>query len=557
MEGDESYFDDDQAELSGTAVPDWIVAQIGDGFSTSEVLAIVDRLKSDIDESRSQQIPDIEILPNIVTDSNDSEPAIYSLTKKPHTKRRSTLTPGAVAADGHRRSQSASTSTVCYDSSPIYRRSSQPNSVPSFSNRTSAENCSQLPVGKRQRVEDGGISIGQHYHYQQHQQHHCVGDSRDLYDSHVAPLSGFSGASKYSRLRCSSKPRETHVLETNDCYYPEGCGHSCCSEVVSNASEIFGHQSSVYGNSVERHYGNIANSVPEVLAHGFDVHWEHERHHSTCGVGHNEVAHGVFPSPDQQRLCDMPVAQRSDPTQQMELPSYILDSVASRRIGAHQRLLTDSTTVYRVTPAPALCARSTYAVADALSKKIDLSLTPMNFVEKGSFTEAYPAPRQYQTHNNSDTIFMAHHVCHGPSHGQNYNINQMEPTSYGINLHGHSCDQVNQLNAPHQCAEAESQGSLRSQSQNIFRYEPSVNGSSSMGAFGNLENIQLPPLQCISHTKASPSQSTSPPAMSGLNGSAQPAQLGPIDRSIDSGHLRHDSKSSVAYMLGPHVEQGS
>ncbi|CAK7271840.1 hypothetical protein SEPCBS57363_004828 [Sporothrix epigloea] len=559
MECDESYFDDDQAELSGTAVPDWIVAQIGDGFSTSEVLAIVDRLKSDIDESRLQQIPDIEILPNIVTDSNNSEPAINSLTKKAYTKRRSTLTPGVVAADVHRRSQSASTSTsttLRYDSSPIHRRSSQPKSLP---NRTFAEDYSQLPVEKRQRVENGGISTGQHYHHQHYQHYHCPGDTLDLYDTHVAHLSGFSGASKHSRRPCSSKSRETHVLETNGCDYPEGCGHSCGPETGSSASDIFGHQSSLYGNSVERHYGNIVSTVPDVPAYGFDVYREHERHHSTCSVGQNEVAYGVLPSPNIQRLCGMPVAQRSDSTQQMELPSYIFGPVASRRAGVHQRLVPGADMACRVTPAPALCARSAYAVGDALLKKSNLPLMPMNFAEKGSFTEAYPAPRQYQTHSNSDTFLMAHHahhVYHGPSHGQNYNMNHGQDT-YGINFYSHSCDQVNQSNTPNQCAEAESQGSLRSQSQNIFCYEPSLNGGTSMEAFGKFENIQLPPLQCIAHTTASPLQSTSPPIISALNGSAQPTHLSPIDRSIDSGHLRHDSKSSVAYMLGPHVEQGS
>ncbi|OTB09084.1 hypothetical protein M426DRAFT_132003 [Hypoxylon sp. CI-4A] len=73
----------DNAILNGTAVPDWLRSKCADGYSTTEIQAIIARLKKEMEDTRMTQIPDIEILPNISMDtSNDARarPAMKRVT---------------------------------------------------------------------------------------------------------------------------------------------------------------------------------------------------------------------------------------------------------------------------------------------------------------------------------------------------------------------------------------------------------------------------------------------------------------------------------------------
>lgn len=79
--------------IPATAVPDWLLALCGKGYSTSEILSIFNRLHTEILADRMACFPDIEILPNIALDQDDTG------SLKTNTKRKARTT-------GHRRSQS-------------------------------------------------------------------------------------------------------------------------------------------------------------------------------------------------------------------------------------------------------------------------------------------------------------------------------------------------------------------------------------------------------------------------------------------------------------------
>ncbi len=289
LEEEEENFDDDRAEMSGTAVPDWVVARIGDGYSTVEILGIVDQLKADIDQGRLQQIPDIEILPNIVTDSSSDEPAPGNGPKKSYTKRR-TLS-GANIGGGHRRSQSVNTSALRSDSVPMARRSSQPNNfLASSSSRMLAIDHLQLPLEKRQRVDSEAVEA-----------------TRPVFASRfqVAHRPAFAGI------------RESQA-ESPAYYYPDEQRYS------TNAESGYQGQPPLLAASSgpfegEHHY----SSGP--------AREEHERHHSNASSLASHSGYGVLPAPNPQRFGGPSVAQ------QLETSSYILNSAATRRTTVHQR----------------------------------------------------------------------------------------------------------------------------------------------------------------------------------------------------------------------------
>ncbi|KAK8020387.1 hypothetical protein PG990_005525 [Apiospora arundinis] len=129
---DESEDDDDaidRAVLNGTAVPAWLLSKCGSGYATEQIEEIVAHLKSEMDQNRLTQIPDIEILPNISTDIPEDGKS------KVVVKRKSSN------ASSHKRSQSVGVPLP----PPMTRRSSQQNYYDAL--HTS-------PIDKRQRVAD-------------------------------------------------------------------------------------------------------------------------------------------------------------------------------------------------------------------------------------------------------------------------------------------------------------------------------------------------------------------------------------------------------------------
>ncbi|KAI1109270.1 hypothetical protein F5Y14DRAFT_38790 [Nemania sp. NC0429] len=90
----------DIAEVRGTAVPEWLKLKCGDGYTTEEMQEIMCRLKGEIEANKLTQIPDIELLPNIPSDSTDNSRPKQS-TKKQETNGKM-----------HKRSKSLGTHTL-------------------------------------------------------------------------------------------------------------------------------------------------------------------------------------------------------------------------------------------------------------------------------------------------------------------------------------------------------------------------------------------------------------------------------------------------------------
>lgn len=65
-EGDE----DNMGAQGGSAVPDWIIQLLGDGYTTKKMLDIAERLHHEIAEGSLSQVPEIEFLPDIVDDED-------------------------------------------------------------------------------------------------------------------------------------------------------------------------------------------------------------------------------------------------------------------------------------------------------------------------------------------------------------------------------------------------------------------------------------------------------------------------------------------------------
>lgn len=135
---DESEDDEDaidRAVLNGTAVPAWLLSKCGSGYTTEQIEEIVAHLKSEMDQNRLTQIPDIEILPNISTDMPEDGKSKAVVKRKTSN------------ASSHKRSQSVGVPLP----PPMTRRSSQQNYYDAL--HTS-------PIDKRQRVAEFGGSYG-------------------------------------------------------------------------------------------------------------------------------------------------------------------------------------------------------------------------------------------------------------------------------------------------------------------------------------------------------------------------------------------------------------
>jgi hypothetical protein len=129
----------DGAVLNGTAVPSWLLAKCGSGYRTPQIEAIITQLKTEIWDGRLQQIPDIELLPNITDDDPVTTPQ-----RKVTQKRKS------AAGSTHRRTQSMGVG-LQPEALPPVRRVSQANDYL----RHNVEHESHL--GKRQRIADTRI----------------------------------------------------------------------------------------------------------------------------------------------------------------------------------------------------------------------------------------------------------------------------------------------------------------------------------------------------------------------------------------------------------------
>jgi len=132
--------DDDRESVAfvpPTAVPQWLVDSCGKGYSTQQILDIFNRLHSAVLQDLIPQFPDIEILPNIITDQDiPKEPKGYG-------KRLS-------SAPTHRRSRSLGV--------PMSSSYALPNQLRSQSSSIWGveDMASMFPAQKRRRANEGG-----------------------------------------------------------------------------------------------------------------------------------------------------------------------------------------------------------------------------------------------------------------------------------------------------------------------------------------------------------------------------------------------------------------
>ncbi|KAI0108526.1 hypothetical protein F4814DRAFT_62264 [Daldinia grandis] len=134
----------DSAVLNGTAVPDWLRNRCGSGYTTADIEEIVARMRNEIRETRSSQIPDIEILPNISMDTPDDT--------KPKTPARHK---SSLGSQTHKRSQSVGVA-LRSETRPMTRRVSQ-------STYVRHEEDTHLPPGEKRRRLSGPSSYGTPY----------------------------------------------------------------------------------------------------------------------------------------------------------------------------------------------------------------------------------------------------------------------------------------------------------------------------------------------------------------------------------------------------------
>ncbi|KAK0635796.1 hypothetical protein B0T17DRAFT_503300 [Bombardia bombarda] len=129
---EESY--EDRAISQGTAVPQWLLDKVNTGYTTEQVIDIIKQIKREMQSGRLAAIPDIEVLPNILTEG-DKEKAKPSKNSKSHKRSQSM---GASLRSSSSRSS---------DSQTLPRRVSQPD-VNSYYDDTYDHSS---PAEKRQR----------------------------------------------------------------------------------------------------------------------------------------------------------------------------------------------------------------------------------------------------------------------------------------------------------------------------------------------------------------------------------------------------------------------
>lgn len=95
--------DDDDENGSGTAIPSWLQPRLNQDYDTPRMLEIVDEIKDHMNRGDITQIPDIEVLPEIMTDGNESRPKsttrrASNATGHRHTKSEIYRTPPSMSA---------------------------------------------------------------------------------------------------------------------------------------------------------------------------------------------------------------------------------------------------------------------------------------------------------------------------------------------------------------------------------------------------------------------------------------------------------------------------
>ncbi|KAI1745061.1 hypothetical protein F4680DRAFT_173797 [Xylaria scruposa] len=151
---------------NGTSVPAWLASRCREGYETSEILQIVDRIKDELDEKKKMHFPDIEILPNLIVDGvlevnsgahNIAHKRSQSLNFVTHTNKRQRSL-GVVQSRSSSRLKAAETLSHSIDSLAIPRR---PHYHPNVGSNSGIDKVTQygysggpLPVPRPARESD-------------------------------------------------------------------------------------------------------------------------------------------------------------------------------------------------------------------------------------------------------------------------------------------------------------------------------------------------------------------------------------------------------------------
>ncbi|EPE05657.1 orp1 like protein [Ophiostoma piceae UAMH 11346] len=185
--------DDDDSDSDGgsdvaTHVPPWLLALVGKTFDSPGMLSLVNDIHNEINAGRLAQIPDIEILPNILEDKSKDKSKDKSNeggNKKTH-KRRSTST-----VNNHRRTQSVNTSTM----RPVPMLGAPSGSQPNNASNMAPHHM--LPATYSYQPQH------QYQNYQQYQRQHEPAEKRQRTDSNS---SGYTQDSHGSGERYNAHP---------------------------------------------------------------------------------------------------------------------------------------------------------------------------------------------------------------------------------------------------------------------------------------------------------------------------------------------------------------
>lgn len=107
-EGQAEGGDQDQAVSNGTAIPKWLQDKLNQQYNTADILEVIQQIEDYAMTNELRQFPDIEILPEIISDRNESRP-------------RATTRRAGSDGGGHRHSKSDMYGTI--NSSPGSKRS--------------------------------------------------------------------------------------------------------------------------------------------------------------------------------------------------------------------------------------------------------------------------------------------------------------------------------------------------------------------------------------------------------------------------------------------------
>lgn len=322
-EEEEEAYDEDRTDLSGTAVPDWIVRDIGKDYKTNEILEIVEHLKLDIDQGRLQQIPDIEILPNILPDKDNNE-AVANAKKQANKRRPNASRSGSissnmgasVAGTGHRRTQSVNTAALHLNSVSMDRRRSQPGS---YGNPYSSG--AMPPAEKRPRIDNDRAD---HHGYESFESLEALSGGGQQAPP-PPPAAGIHAmhtrSSPGGRVQLAHRPAFGEIRE--------GQADVRNYHGLPLLGEPRGEQHIAPPAAAPVPLAGAYEDTPRSNSYGFG---RPDYYDQTAGPSTSSTGYGVLPAPNPLRHGGSSVAQR------LEISSYALSQPAPRRSGGlHQR----------------------------------------------------------------------------------------------------------------------------------------------------------------------------------------------------------------------------